>query len=364
MEKRRFINLDESITQSLSVGIVAFSNDLRIIETNKAAEDLLIESDNIDEALSLGNPNSDWPDWKSQLTSMLKLGQRCRYESISYSNDKKNFLLDIVCVPLKDINGENVIGGTIMLEDVTERVEMEKRLASSERLAAIGRVAGKVAHELNNPMDGIVRYINLAQRMIKSQETDKAHEYLENCKNGLHRMSRVIDELLEFSRSQDGSKEYRDLNHTIDDAIKTMQPHLELTNTTIEKNYDATIGKVKCDSLFQVFCNLIKNAADAIDSDGKIIINTSKDESANVVVEFIDNGHGIEEKHLKSIFEPFFTTKKHGRGTGLGLSICQDIINKYGGSITAYNNADRGSTFKIVLPLAQEYETLHPELER
>ncbi len=354
MEKRRFINLDESITQSLSVGIVAFSNNLRIIETNKAAEELLVESDNIDDALSLGNPDSDWPDWKSQLLSILELGQRCRYESIRYSNGRRNFLLDVVCVPLKDINGEDVIGGTIMLEDVTERVEMEKRLASSERLAAIGKVAGKVAHELNNPMDGILRYINLAQRVIETNEIDKANEYLENCKNGLHRMSKVIDELLEFSRNQDGGEEYRDLNQTVDDAIKTMQPHLELTNTVIEKNYDTTIGKIKCGSLFQVFCNLIKNAADAIDSEGKIVINTIKDDQIGIIVEFIDNGHGIEEKHLKSIFEPFFTTKKHGRGTGLGLSICQDIINKHGGSITAFNNADCGSTFKITLPLSQE----------
>lgn len=354
MEKRKFINLDESITQSLSVGIVAFSRDLKIIETNKIAEEILVESSSIDKALSLGNPSSDWPDWKLELISMLEVGQRRKHDSIPYSNGDKNWLLDIICVPLRDINGEGIIGGTIMLEDVTERVEMEKQLASSERLAAIGKVAGKVAHELNNPMDGILRYINLAQRVIETGEKEKANEYLENCKNGLNRMSKVIDELLEFSRGQDSSKEYNDLNRTIDDAIRTMQPHLELTNTTIEKNYDLTIGKIRCGSLFQVFCNLIKNASDAIESQGKIVIKTIKTEQDSIEIEFIDNGHGIEEKNLNSIFEPFFTTKRHGRGTGLGLSICQDIVKKHNGSIVARNNPDCGSTFQITLPLLQE----------
>ena len=350
MKKRNTVNLDESITHSLSVGIVAFSLDLTILETNTAAETILIENNRIDRALSLGNPNSSWPNWEQEFDSMLKIGQRCKHESVPYCNNNKHRLLDIICVPLRGKEDGPIIGGTIMLEDVTKRVEMEKRLASSERLAAIGKVAGKVAHELNNPMDGIIRYINLAQRVINDGNPEKATDYLDNCKTGLDRMTKVVKELLEFSRSSDSDEEYIKLSRAIEDAIKTMQPHIEAKNIMIVKNCDHNIGEIKCNSLFQVFCNLIKNATDAMPENGTITISTSQNNSGEITIEFSDTGHGIHEDNLNSIFEPFFTTKDHGRGTGLGLCICKDIIAKHSGTISAQNNPNGGSTFKITLP--------------
>lgn len=221
----------------------------------------------------------------------------------------------------------------------------------TERLIVLGKLASKVAHELNNPMDGILRYINLTLRIAEQENLDKPKEYLANCRQGILRMVQVTSDLLEFTRcSYSFAEEYMELGHVIDDALKIIAGKAAGENVKVTKSLDEKIGKIRCGNLFAVFCNLIKNAYDAMPDGGELNITTRLADGCFVEIEFRDTGVGIsEESNL--IFEPFFTTKEVGKGTGLGLSICKEIVERYNGSISALNANDKGSIFIVRLPL-------------
>jgi signal transduction histidine kinase len=235
-----------------------------------------------------------------------------------------------------------------------DKVHIERQLADAERLATIGRLAAKVAHELNNPMDGILRYINLSLRIIEQKNLEKPKEYLLQCRQGLLRMVRIVSELLEFSRSTYAPLEYTKIEHIIEDAIKTMDATAEAANVQILRNYATDIPQIKSGNLFQVFCNLIKNALDAMPDGGQLSISTRLASDNTAVAEFTDTGIGLPAENIDAVFEPFFTTKDKGKGTGLGLAISKDIIDRHHGQITAENAPQGGSIFTVYLPLASE----------
>ncbi len=224
--------------------------------------------------------------------------------------------------------------------------------ANLERLAVIGKLASKVAHELNNPMDGILRYINLALRVIEQENLEKPREYLIQCRQALMRMVQIVNELLEFTRSSYALlEEDVRIEQIIEDAIKTMDARLGDSNIRILRHYRPDMPRIRSGNLFAVFCNLIKNAADAMPGGGELIISTRLEADSTAVVEFRDTGTGFAPEDAEAIFEPFHTTKDKGKGTGLGLTICKDIIERYHGRITAENAPQRGSIFTVYLPL-------------
>jgi signal transduction histidine kinase len=227
---------------------------------------------------------------------------------------------------------------------------MQRKLAHAEKLAAIGRHASKVAHELNNPLDGILRYVNLAIRTIEQKDLSKSREYLDQCRLGLMRMVRIISELLEFSRSTYTPMEHVKIEQIIEDALKTMESKAKAQNVHILRNYARSIPKVRSGNLFQIFCNLAGNALDAMQEGGELKISTRQAADRAIIIEFHDTGSGLPPNNTEAIFEPFFTTKDKGRGTGLGLAICRDIVESYQGRITAENSPDGGSIFTVYLP--------------
>jgi signal transduction histidine kinase len=233
----------------------------------------------------------------------------------------------------------------------SEKTDTQKRLADTERLAVLGKLTSKVAHELNNPMDGILRYINLTMRIAEQENLEKAKEYLTQCRQGLMRMIQIVSELLEFSRNTYTSFEHVKIEQLIEDAIKTMDMRAETSNVQILSSYAPDIPEIRSGNLFQVFCNLIKNALDAMPAGGQLKISTRLAADNTAVVEFRDTGVGFAPENTKVIFEPFFTTKDKNKGTGLGLAICKDIIESYNGRITAENAPGGGSIFTVYLPV-------------
>jgi len=160
--------LAESILQSLPIGIVAFDPDLKILRANADAAKLIELGDYIDKSLAKGTDDKIWQGWTQQLTSAISTRKPCVFDDISYKSDGKTKLFRIVCAPLEANESAKCLGGIIIVEDVTERIDLQRRLANAERLAAVGKHASKVAHELNNPLDGILRYINLAWQSRRS----------------------------------------------------------------------------------------------------------------------------------------------------------------------------------------------------
>jgi len=224
-----------------------------------------------------------------------------------------------------------------------------------ERLATIGTLATKIAHELNNPLDGTLRYINLALRALEQGDVEKPKEYLAQCKHGLMRLVQITSELLEFARSTYASwADFVQVEQIIEDALKSMHIHLEAQNVTVARNYGAGLPAVQCGNLFGVFCNLVKNALDAMGAGGELTISTRLEKQDSLAVAFRDTGSGFDPQDAEAIFEPFYTTKKKGRGTGLGLAICRDILQKHNGTIKAENAPDGGSIFTVYLPAGDQ----------
>jgi len=342
--------LTSCVLNSMPMAVVAFARDLTIVQANDRAEEMLDLSDNIDTTLSSGTDPKVWSDWKSQLKDILNSSQTATFNSVKYSTAIRTRLLKIIISPLTPAPDNSVQGGIALIEDITGIDSIANEISQVERHAALGKIAGKVAHELNNPMDGILRYISLSIKAIENKQSEKPIEYLGHCKTGLMRMVRIIGELLEFSRGRSPALHAAPIKKIVTEAVKVMEPkcgNLKINICPDEKMSDTTF---RGENLFQVFCNLIKNAADAMKGTGTLDIKISGDQD-QIAIDFIDNGPGIPHEHTTSIFEPFFTTKGDAGGTGLGLAICKDIIEKYNGTILVKNNQQGGCRFTVTLPL-------------
>jgi signal transduction histidine kinase len=344
-------SLADSILGSLPIGIIAFDSDLKILMANSQAKLLLVPKDYIDKSLAKGTDDKIWLGWTERLTSAISAGNPFTFDEVSYTLEGKTNILRITCAPLQETETAKKIGGIITVEDVTERVNIERKLANTERLAAVGKHASKVAHELNNPLDGILRYINLAIRIVEQENLEKPKEYLTQCRQGLMRMIQIVSELLEFSRSTYTPQEYVKIEQIIEDALKTTESKAEAADISIIRNYTFGLPQVRSGNLFQVFCNLVKNALDAMPNSGELRISTSLASDNTIMAELYDTGTGFPPENTEAIFEPFFTTKEGGKGTGLGLAICRDIVESYRGRITARNAPDGGSIFTVYLPV-------------
>jgi nitrogen fixation/metabolism regulation signal transduction histidine kinase len=353
-DSSEFGPLGNSIVRSLPIGVIAFDPDLKIIEANPQATKLIELGDYIDKSLAKGTDDKIWLGWTQQLKSAIATGDMCRFDDVGYTSNDKTKLLRIVCTPLKETKKANNLSGIVIIEDVTKKVNVQRQSASTERLAAIGKLASKVAHELNDPLDGILRYVNLAMRIAEQENLEKPKEYLTQCRKGLMRMVQIVSELLEFSRSTYTPSEYTGIEQIIEDAIKTMVAKAEALNIRILRDYASGIPQIRSGNLFQVFCNLTKNALDAMPDGGELRILTRLGGDNTIVAEFHDTGTGLPPENTEAIFEPFFTTKDKGKGTGLGLAICRDIIESYNGRITAENTPDGGSIFTVYLPTASD----------
>ena len=339
-----------SIFRSLPIGIVVFDENLKILEANPCALNIIPLSEYIDKSLADGTDEKIWNNWTELLKSVLNSGETSIFNDISYTSNGKTKLLRIICTPLKTSESAAQPGGTILIEDITDRINIQNQLANVEKLASVGKLASKVAHELNNPLDGILRYINLTIRIIEQENLKKPQEYLTHCRRGLMRMIQIVSELLEFSRSTYAPAEKAAIEQIIEDAIKTLSSKIEASKIKIIRNYKSGIPKIRTGNLYQVFCNIAKNAIDAMPNGGELRITTSMT-SDTIVINFQDTGTGLPPQSIESIFEPFFTTKDKGKGTGLGLAICKDIIESYSGRITAENAPEGGSIFSVYLPL-------------
>ncbi|MHC4076150.1 MAG: histidine kinase dimerization/phospho-acceptor domain-containing protein, partial [Planctomycetota bacterium] len=282
--------LGKSIVQSLPIGIIVFDSDLKIIEANSQAAKLIQLGDFIDESLAKGadNPGEVGSGWTEHLKSVVSAGKTFEFENINYTLNGKIKLLQIVCTPLKKADTARILGGTVIIEDITEKIDVQKQLANAEKLATVGKLVSKVAHELNNPMDGILRYINLAMRIIEEKQLEKPKEYLTQCRQGLMRMVQIVSELLEFSRSTYASLEYVELEQIIEDTLRTMDVRAETCNIRVSRNYSRGIPQIKNGNLFQVFCNLVKNALESMPAGGQLSISTRLAADNTAVVEFRD----------------------------------------------------------------------------
>lgn len=246
--------------------------------------------------------------------------------------------------------------------DLRPRLVMEQKLQEThlqliqlEKLRSLGEMAAGVAHEINNPLGGILIYSSLLMEGLPPDDAQR--EDLGKIVQETTRCQEIVKSLLEFARQSGPKKELIDVNRAITDGLLFLENQATFHNIEIIKEHDTSLPPMwgNAGQLKQVFLNIMINAADAMHGRGVLTIKTFPSEDGNkVVIEFTDTGGGIPEDILPRIFDPFFTTKGVGEGTGLGLSMSYGIVKEHKGNIEVDTVVGSGTTFRVVLPV--EYE--------
>jgi two-component system NtrC family sensor kinase len=249
--------------------------------------------------------------------------------------------------------------GATLERRVRERSDEIRRIQSqlfrSEKLASLGKLAAGVAHEINNPLTGILTNSSL---ILEDLSTEDPHrEDVEIIVRETIRCREIVKRLLDFARQTKPQKKRTDLNALIDTIILLVRNQTSFRNIRIERQLHENLPEILCDSdqIQQVFVNIILNAAEAMTGGGTLTIqSTLQGDGQSVTILFNDTGPGIPEDRRERIFDPFYTTKEHG--TGLGLSISYGIVEQHGGTITVESTVGKGSTFTIQLPVLMNEE--------
>ena len=225
---------------------------------------------------------------------------------------------------------------------------LKNKIVMQEKLATIGKLAGGIAHEFNNPLDGVLRYTNLCLEHTKDDEVVRG--YLLEIKHGLNRMVNIVKSLLACSRNTTPSLEKIDPNSVIEQSLAAVQSEAFHKNITVEKKLEAGLPSIIDFGLERAVTNLLRNAVDAVDRGGKIKVTTAL-QDGHIVIEVKDNGCGIPKEAMDKIFDPFYTTKDMDKGCGLGLTIVSEIIKSYEGEIKLQSVLQKGTTFTVLIPI-------------
>ncbi len=250
-----------------------------------------------------------------------------------------------------------VIGRLVIMDDITERVELESQLSQADKLSSIGLLAAGVAHEVNTPLAVISSYTQMLGKQLQGDPQKSG--LLEKITRQTFRASEIVNNLLNFSRTSGTEFADVDINKIITDTLALLEHQFKTARIQVQSELTQGISPIQGNAgrLQQVFLNLFLNAKDAMPGGGKLSVATSNGEFVSVRVS--DSGSGIAPEHIQRIYDPFFTTKnapKEGqsRGTGLGLSVTYGIIQEHAGKIRVVSNPGAGTTFALDFPLSRK----------
>ena len=258
-----------------------------------------------------------------------------------------------------DAQGKEVASVGIFV-DLTETLEMERRLREtqeqllqSEKLAAMGRLISQIAHELNNPLYGIMNTLELLKTEVPPE--NKRRRVLDMALSETVRLSELLRKMLSFSKADEEEKQPVDINTILDEILILMAKQLQENSIRLSFSFEEHLGKVYAskNQLRQIFLNMITNAREAMLEGGNLTVKTMA-VGDKIHIELSDTGAGISEEHLDRIFDAFFTTKDSLKGVGLGLSVCYEFVKDHGGDLKVASKVGEGTTFTIVLPIYKE----------
>jgi len=246
-----------------------------------------------------------------------------------------------------------ILGVLGIARDMTETKKLEQQIRNSEKLASVGKLAAGVAHEINNPLGGILNCLyNLRKGTLSPSRQE---EYWASMEDGVRRVQKIVRQLLDFSQQHEPAFALTDINHVVD-RVLVLTTHLFATNRVrLETGFGQGLPNVMVDRhmIEQVLMNLVLNAVQAMKDGGMLTIRTSVVEGI-CLIEVRDTGSGIPPTVLPRIFDPFFTTKSEGEGTGLGLSVSLGIAERHGGTILVDSEVGKGTTFTLCLPVSRD----------
>lgn len=344
---------NESIIESINVGLLAVDLDGRVTRLNSALEHILdLRRDaavgkRVEELFSDDFADTLWQVLGAEGWRLREI--RNIYKLHTATRGNRSLVLNIALAPLQDAQGQT--GALVVLEDVTARIGLEEQLQQREKLSSIGLLAAGVAHEVNTPLTGVSSYTQMLLGMLS--ENDPKHALLQKVRTQAERATNIVNNLLNFSRTGSATEfDEIDMAQVLNDTLQLLEPQLRRSQIEIVRNYekDAPLVYGNGGKLQQVFTNLILNARDAIPDGGRITLSTKSVDDGSLIVEVSDTGIGIAAENVAKIYDPFYTTKGVGRGTGLGLAVSYGIVQEHAGHITVESMPGQGTTFRIALP--------------
>jgi PAS domain S-box-containing protein len=344
-------DFNENIIASIDGGVVACNLDQQIESWNPAMEKIygLRRAETIGKKLENIFP----PELVAELPQANEPRRSLDlYKFPLRTADARHRVVNLSAVPLvgKD---DRVIGRLLIVNDLTERVNLEDQLIQAEKLSSIGLLAAGVAHEVNTPLAVIATQTQMLMKQMPLE--DSRTRILEKVIKQAFRASEIVNNLLKFSRVSGHEYSDLDLNRLIRETLSLAEPMLRASKISVNAQFASSLPAVSGNQgkMQQVFMNLIMNARDAMPRGGELTIVTECVDST-VHVEFADTGVGIPPEHLSRIFDPFFTTKSTGRGTGLGLAVTYGIIHEHYGKIQVDSQVGRGTCFLLELPTTKK----------
>lgn len=352
-EFERLKDYNENIVQSIKVGIMVLDTEGRVRSWNRSMEQT--------HGMRASEVISKYVDelFPESFSAAL---QRARHRVVEgsepiasvyrvrlHNGDNVDRIVNIVVAPLADESGRRPT--VVIVDDVTDQAELEAQLRQADRLASTGLLAAGVAHEVNTPLAGISGYVQMMQREMPA--SDPQRPILEKIEKQAFRASRLVNDLLNFSRQQASDMQAVDINGVVDETLVLAELPLSKRKVHVDTEFSGSLPLVWGDSgkLQQVFMNLVLNARDSMPNGGDLTIRTAR-QNGEVVVEVADTGTGIPTDEIHKIYDPFFSTKGTGKGTGLGLSVTYGIVQEHRGTITVRSEAGRGTVFRVALPAA------------
>ena len=349
------------IVQSSPNSITATDMKGNILIWNQAAEETL--GYQAEEVIGKMNLRKIYPEGVARkVMQMLRsdeyggVGRLSSYPMVYVRRDGNVVEGNLSAAIIYDTKG-NEIASVGSFVDLSDRLQMERalrhtqeQLLQSEKLAAMGRLTSQIAHELNNPLYGIMNTLELLKTEIAPE--NRRRKILEMALSETIRLSDLLRKMLSFSKPDQEDRHWVDINAVLDEILLLHEKQLQENDIKILSKFAEGLGQVKAskNQLRQVFLNMVANARDAM-ADGGTLTVATRAESDNVVIDITDTGSGIRDEHIDRIFDSFFTTKGEVKGVGLGLSVCYGFIKDHGGEITVKSKEGSGTTFSITLPM-------------
>jgi PAS domain S-box-containing protein len=353
-EYERLKDFNENIVESINVGVLAVDLSDRIESWNSQMEVMYA----LPRRQALTRPLAEvFPD--AFIEEFYRLRQSSGIHNIYKfrlgTPTGETRIVNIAIAPLVT-RKFHVIGRLIIVDDITERIELESQLSQADKLSSIGLLAAGVAHEVNTPLAVISSY---AQMLSKQLQGDPAKTVLmEKITRQTFRASEIVNNLLNFSRTSGTEFEAVDVNSIILDTLALLEHQFRTARIQVQDELQQNLPQIHGNTgrLQQVFLNLFLNARDAMTGGGTLRVSSSMGEGVSVAVS--DTGGGITQEHIRRIYDPFFTTKTsppqgQSRGTGLGLSVTYGIIQEHAGKIRVDSRPGEGTTFYLDFPLAK-----------
>jgi two-component system NtrC family sensor kinase len=347
----RLKDFSENIVESLRIGVLTLDLEDRIESWNPQLEEALeipreeALGRRLDEVL----PRELFDEISSRATSD-RVASIYKFRMPTASG--KQMVIDASIAPLLGKTGAQ-IGRLILLDDITQRVQLEEKMLQNEKLTSLGLLAAGVAHEVNTPLAVISNYIQMLAKQLPSD--DPRQKTIDRIVKQTFRASEIVNNLLNFSRTRAAEPSEIDLNSILDETLTLVQHPFKTAQVNVVRNYNERLPSVLGSStrLQQVFLNLLMNARDAMPGGGMIEVRTAAF-NGSVEVEITDTGVGIPAEQMNRIFDPFFTTKASGRGTGLGLSVSYGIIKEHAGKVDVRSTPGKGTSFRLEFPVAKK----------